>query len=123
MTNRLNPTARPAAGSWDMSTGRLRLTLDTPLDATVSHFEDADLLTYGTSWTVTGTEGPDILHATGTRGTIFTALGGDDQFMGSGLNDTFLGGAGNDRSLGMGDGDDTCVSVELFDYPDCENVS
>jgi len=123
MTNDLNPTARPATGTWNMATGRLKLTLDTPLVATVSGFEDATLSTYGTAWSVTGTEAADILGATGTRGTTFTALGGNDQFMGSSSDDTFLGGAGTDRSLGMGVGDDTCTSVETLDYPDCENIT
>jgi Ca2+-binding RTX toxin-like protein len=123
MTNRLNPSALPATGTWDMATGELTLTVDYPLTATVRRIEHADLSTYGTAWAITGSDKAETLRASGTAGTVFTALGGDDQFSGSAADDAFDGGAGNDRSLGMGDGDDTCTGVETFDYPDCENIS
>ena len=66
-----------------MATGALNMTLDYPLTATVLNIEDADLSTYGTAWTVTGSERNDVLRASGTRGTTFIARGGDDQFRGS----------------------------------------
>jgi Ca2+-binding RTX toxin-like protein len=124
MTIQINPDARPAAGTWSMATGDLELTLnDTPITATVLSIEDANLSTYGTAWTVTGSDKSEALQASGTRGTAFTALGGDDQFSGSDSGDMFDGGEGTDRSLAMGAGTDTCRSVEVFDYPDCEVIS
>lgn len=126
MTNQINPQALPASGTWNMPIGALSLTLDsapTTYGGVVIGFEDASLSTYGATWSVTGTAGDDILHAAGTRGTVFTASDGDDEFMGSADGDTFDGGAGTDRSLAMGAGNDTCLSVETFDHPDCENVS
>jgi Ca2+-binding RTX toxin-like protein len=124
MTTAINVAAQPGSGVWNMTTGHVRLTaLGRAFTATVSAFEDLDLSTYGASWTITGTGGADIVHADGTNGTTFTALGGDDRFMGSSSDDTFDGGAGDDRSLGMGEGTDTCISVEAFDYPDCEYLS
>jgi hypothetical protein len=59
----------------------------------------------------------------GGAGTTFDGLAGDDTFRGSDYDDTFDGGPGQDHSLGMGDGDDTCVSVETIDGADCEHVS
>jgi Ca2+-binding RTX toxin-like protein len=124
MTNQLNPDARPATGTWNMATGELELTLDDdPIITTVLSIEDAHLSTYGTAWTVTGSDKSEVLQASGTRGTTFTALGGDDQFSGSDHDDTFDGGDGTDRSLAMGAGIDTCRDVEIFDYPDCEVIS
>jgi Ca2+-binding RTX toxin-like protein len=123
LTNDLNPSAQPATGTWNMATGRLTLTLDRTVNATVIGFEDSDLSTYGTTWSVRGTKLDDTLTAVGTNGTTFTALAGDDTFWGSNSDDTFLGGPGEDHSLGMAGGNDTCVSVEILDFPDCENVT
>jgi hypothetical protein len=38
-------------------------------------------------------------------------------------DDAFDGGLGNDHSYGMGDGDDTCISVEVIDGSDCEHIN
>jgi Ca2+-binding RTX toxin-like protein len=89
----------------------------------VRRVEAADLAAWGTTWTITGTSGPDRLLAGGSWGTVFAGRQGDDTFLGSAYDDSFLGGAGTDHSLGMGVGDDTCVRVERFDTADCENVT
>jgi Ca2+-binding RTX toxin-like protein len=122
-TQTINPTTQPSTAVWSMGTGLLTFTLDHPVTLTVTHVERVDLSAWGTTWTVTGTPGPDRLTASGSWGTVFLGGGGDDVFWGSAYNDTFRGGAGTDRSLGMGAGTDTCVSVEVLDEPDCENVS
>jgi hypothetical protein len=73
---------------------------------------------------VRGTDGPNFVDAQDALGPVeFFGLGGDDTFRGSGSGDTFNGGSGTDHSLGMGDGDDTCISVEILDKPDCEHVT
>lgn len=122
-TQTINPTPEPATAVWSMSTGRLVYTLDHPVTLQVAHVERVDLSAWGTTWTVTGTAGPDMLLASGSWGTVFRGLQGDDTFMGSSYDDTFFGGTGQDHSLGMGDGTDTCVSVEVIDGNDCENVT
>ena len=67
--------------------------------------------------------GANLLRASGTTGTVFHGRSGADQFLGSSQDDTFDGGPGTDRSLGMGSGVDTCVSVEVLDEADCENIT
>jgi RTX calcium-binding nonapeptide repeat (4 copies) len=123
LTTYLNPIAAPSTGTWDLSTGRLVIDVDGPLVVTAAGIQHGELSTYGTSWTVTGTDGADELSGAGTAGTTFAGLGGNDRFQGSASDDTFAGGPGVDHSLGMGVGDDTCTSVEVFDAPDCEHVT
>ncbi|MBV9872417.1 MAG: hypothetical protein JO214_17535, partial [Frankiaceae bacterium] len=120
LSNELNPNPDPASGTWDMRTGTMTFTLDTPIDVTASNFERADFATWGASWTVDGTEGPDVVFA-GNRSMTFYGHGGDDTFMGSPDPDTFDGGDGTDRALSMGvNPGDVCISVEVFDYDDCD---
>jgi len=78
-----------------------------------------------TSWTVTGTAGDDVVSADAnqTAPTHFDGRAGDDSFRGTDGDDVFDGGPGDDHSIGMFGGDDTCVSVEIIDGSDCENVS
>jgi Ca2+-binding RTX toxin-like protein len=118
-TQTINPATQPTTAVWSMGTGRLVYTHDHPVPLTVAHVERVDLAAWGTSWTISGTVGPDTLSASGSWGTIFTGRQGSDTFMGSSYDDTFRGGAGTDRSLGMGGGIDTCSSVEVLD-DDCE---
>ena len=106
-----------------MGTGRLVFILDHPVHLSVVHVERADLSAWGTTWTVVGTAGPDLLMASGSWGTVFLGGHGDDTFQGSSHDDTFRGGLGQDHALGMGDGQDTCVSVEVIDGNDCESTS
>jgi Ca2+-binding RTX toxin-like protein len=122
-TQVINPTTLASTAAWNLATGRLMFTLDHPVTATVAHFEAVDLSAWGTTWTIQGTTGDDQLGATGSWGTTFNGLGGDDTFFGSSYDDTFNGGPGTDHSLGMGAGTDTCVSVEVIDGGDCENVT
>ncbi len=119
----INPSPELATATWSMSTGRLVYTLDHPVTIEVAHVERVDLSAWGTAWIVVGTAGPDTLMASGSWGTVFRGRHGDDTFMGSSYHDTFRGGAGQDHSLGMGDGADTCVSVEVLDGNDCESVT
>lgn len=120
----VNRQLAPSTGTWDMGSGEMTFTLgDNTVDVSAPYIDRAIFVTTGTAWTVTGTEGDDLLSATATAGTSFDARGGDDTFRGSDSNDTFNGGAGFDHSLLMGDGDDTCISVEQIDGNDCEHVS
>jgi Ca2+-binding RTX toxin-like protein len=113
------------SASWNMGTGAMTFH---PFGGAVVHvmadgFENANL--GGWKFAVRGTDGPNtILTNSNFAGssTYFTALGGDDTFQGSIGDDTFDGGPGTDHSLGMGDGDDTCISVEVLDKPDCEHI-
>jgi len=122
-TAHVNPTTAPSTGTWDMRTGRLVFTLDAPLAMTAAGFQNLDLFTWGTAWTISGTDGPNEVSASGSEGTSFQGLAGNDSFLGSGSDDLFAGGHGVDHSLGMGSGHDTCTSVEVFDSPDCETVT
>ncbi|HTR69820.1 MAG TPA: calcium-binding protein [Mycobacteriales bacterium] len=120
----VNPHADPATGSWDMRSGAMTFDLTAELRATATKFEDADLATWGTGWTIDGTGQDNLLIAGGGAGTTFFGHAGDDRFMGSTYPDVFDGGPGHDRSLSMGvDDNDTCISVEVFDYPDCDHIS
>ena len=122
-TQAINPATLPSTATWDLATGKLVFELDEPVISQVGHFERVDLSAWGTTWTVRGTTNDDDLTASGSWGTTFTALGGDDTFWGSSYDDTFAGGLGTDHSRGMGDGTDTCSSVELMDEADCEIVT
>jgi Ca2+-binding RTX toxin-like protein len=122
-TNLVNPGALASTGTWDLATGAVSIDIpgEQPLTAGALG-ETADLATYGTTWTITGTNGPDEVSASGTRGTVFHALEGNDTFRGSADDDTFDGGPGTDHALTMGVGDDTCISVEVLDDTSCEHV-
>ena len=122
-TQTINPTTEPTTAVWSMSTGRLVYTSDRPVALTVAHVERVDLSAWGTSWTITGTAGPDRLSASGSWGTVFIGRHGDDTFLGSAYDDVFRGGLGTDHSTGMGVGTDTCSSVEVLDEQDCEVTS
>ena len=106
-----------------MATGRLVFRLDHPVISTVAHVERVDLSAWGTTWTIRGTSRADSVGASGSWGTAFIGLSGDDTFWGSSYADTFEGGPGHDHSRGMAGGIDTCRSVELLDEADCENVT
>jgi Ca2+-binding RTX toxin-like protein len=122
-TQIINPTTEPTSAVWSMSTGRLVYTSDHPVVLIVADVERVDLSAWGTSWTISGTSGPDRLSASGSWGTVFQGRGGDDTFLGSAYDDIFRGGLGTDHSLGMGAGTDTCSSVEVIDETDCENTT
>jgi Ca2+-binding RTX toxin-like protein len=123
-TNHINPTAAAATGHWDMATGAVSYQLgDTEVGMVAQGFEAGDFNTYGTAWTVDGGPRDDTVTASGTTGTTFHGLDGDDSFSGSASDDVFDGGPGTDHSLGMGEGNDTCISVEIFDDATCENLS
>jgi hypothetical protein len=122
-TQTINPTTEPTTAVWSMRTGRLVYTSDHPVTLSVVHVERVDLSAWGTSWTITGTAGPDRLSASGSWGTVFTGRQGDDTFLGSAYDDIFRGGLGTDHSTGMGAGTDTCSSVEVFEENDCEVTS
>ena len=122
-TQRINPSGLDSTADWDMATGALVFTLDHPVSVSVVHIERADLSAWGTRWTVRGTDGPDLLQASGSSGTWFAGRHGDDVFSGSAYDDTFRGGLGRDRARGMGDGQDACVSVEVVDGNDCESTT
>jgi Ca2+-binding RTX toxin-like protein len=120
----INPQLAASTGQWDMASGAMTFTLgDRTIDISAPYIDRAIFVTDGTSWNVTGTEEDDIVSGTATAQTTFDALGGDDTFRGSAGDDTFNGGPGQDHSLMMGDGDDTCISVEQIDGNDCEHVS
>jgi Ca2+-binding RTX toxin-like protein len=115
-----------STGTWDMGTGAMAVTFAEEISVAAPHLEQVWLNTPRTAWTITGTDGDDDV-AGDTRSALssvfFDALGGDDTFDGTGGDDTFDGGPGNDHSLAMGNGDDTCISVETIDGDDCEHVS
>lgn len=87
------------------------LTAET-LDAVVRRFTSYDL-TGGSAWTYRGANLPDRVVALSAGGPIqmFT-LGGNDELWGSAFDDLLDGGAGTDEAH-PGDGDDTCVSIEV----------
>ena len=122
-TTLINPSAAHSTGMWDMATGEMQLTFNSTVTLTVTSFAFANFNTYGTSWDVTGTDNADDLSASGTAGTHFRALGGDDTFFGSVDDDLFDGGDGTDTALGMGAGNNTCVSVEMSPPGDCDQSS
>ncbi len=122
-SNKVNPSGGAATGTWNMATGAMTFDPGQAITLAASGFEEGGLSTFGAStWTVRGTSGPDIIRVGNGDGTKFTGLGGDDSFLGTAGDDTFNGGPGTDHSLGMGVGDDTCNSVEVFDFDDCEHV-
>lgn len=120
----VNPQLAASTGDWNMATGAMTFTLgDREIKISAPYIDSAIFVTPGTAWTVAGTEDADSLSASASARASFDALGGDDTFRGSDGDDTFNGGAGYDHSLLMGDGDDTCISVEQIDGNDCEHVS
>jgi Ca2+-binding RTX toxin-like protein len=122
-SNLLNPTAAPSRATWDMGSGDLVVDSEGPQHLTASGFEEGDLSTFGAAWNVRGTDGNDMVNVGSMRGSTFLGLGGNDSFLGTAFDDSYDGGAGTDRSLGMGDGFDTCVSVEVLAPDGCESVS
>lgn len=109
---------------WNMATGAFTYTLGTrSITFTARGFEVGTPYTASDQarWVVRGTAGDDRLSLADTAaGGTFRALDGNDTFRGSSADDIFNGGDGTDRSLGMGAGNDTCVSVEIYDVNDCE---
>ncbi|HET7529574.1 MAG TPA: calcium-binding protein [Mycobacteriales bacterium] len=122
-TENIDNNQAPATGTWDMATGAMTYNLDHEIDLSAVYIDRIIFDAGGSSWTITGTNAADGVFASATAQTSFDALGGDDQFRGSDGNDTFNGGDGQDHSFLMGDGDDTCISVEQIDGNDCEHVS
>lgn len=121
--NVVNPNHVTATGDWNMVTGDMTYTITSPIDVVATTFEDASLRSFGAMWTIDGTNIHNTLDATSTRGTTFTGHAGDDTFTGSAHKDTFDGGNGTDEAISMGAGNDTCISVETIDAPDCETVT
>lgn len=117
--NRVNPTAEDATASMQIGPGTVHFDAGVPSTFPAVDFEVVSLNTYGFLWTITGTPSGERVDGSGSRGTTFQALGGDDRFMGSAYDDTFNGGPGTDRNLGMGVGTNTCVSVEVDDDGTC----
>jgi Ca2+-binding RTX toxin-like protein len=116
------PGGAAGAGLWDMRLGRLTVSSDaTPVTSETGGFERNELNSNGIAWKIQGTDGADVLE-TVTPGTEFDGRGGDDTFGGWFFADVFRGGPGTDRGI-MRDGTDTCVSVEVLERADCENVS
>jgi Ca2+-binding RTX toxin-like protein len=122
MTHRLNPDLGPADGRLDLAEERLVFVGALAGRATVTGIEVVDLVRDGASWEVWGTRGADEVSAAGEWGTVFHARAGDDVFAGSAGDDRYEGGPGHDVARFMGVGVDTCVSVEVLEQPDCENV-
>jgi Ca2+-binding RTX toxin-like protein len=120
--NVINPSNSTATGTWDMATGALTYTITDPVQVTAVGFENAVLGTFGATWTVEGTTNNDTLSVTTTNGATFDGLDGNDTFTGSLGPDTFDGGPGTDEAVAMGNGFDTCISVETIDAADCETV-
>lgn len=124
--DRVNRDGAATTGTWDMATGEMTYAFDASdvaIALSVPHIDRAIFATAGTSWTVSGTDEADSVSVSGAAAGSFDGLAGDDTFRGSDGDDVFDGGAGDDHSLGMGDGDDTCVSVETIDGADCEHVT
>jgi Ca2+-binding RTX toxin-like protein len=121
-SDQINRKEAPSTGAWDMASGAMTFTLDREVSLSATSIERAIFATWGTSWSVTGTPGDDFVSGTGSSRTRFVGRAGADVFRGSEGDDVFRGGRGQDHSLGMGDGDDTCVSVEQIDRRDCEHV-
>lgn len=128
LSSEINPQPVDAIASWDMRTGAMAYTLgasfqDPAFQSSADGFEDADLATWGTAWTIDGTGGPNYLSAGGSRGTVFRGHGGHDHFVGSPSPDTFDGGPGTDTAVSLGvDPYDTCTSVEDDVYDECDMV-
>jgi Ca2+-binding RTX toxin-like protein len=119
----INGSEAASTGSWDMASGAMTFQLDRKITLSAPYINRGIFVTFGTAWTVSGTDGPDSLSASATAQTRFDGLAGDDVFLGSDGDDVFNGGPGLDHALRMGDGDDTCTSVERIDVADCEHVS
>jgi len=125
-SERVRRKGEPSSGKWNMETGAMVVTFGRKIRLTVVHIDQVWLATPRTTWTVTGTAGDDSVSGdTASRfsSVRFYGLGGDDVFDGTSGDDVFDGGPGHDHSLSMGDGDDTCISVETIDGNDCEHVS
>src|SRR3954454_12201211 len=122
-SNLLNPTAAQSRATWDMGSGAMVVDFQGEQHLTASGFEEGNLSTFGAAWNVRGTDGDDMVNVGSMHGSTFLGLGGNDSFLGTAFDDSYDGGAGTDRSLGMGDGFDTCVSVEVLAPDGCESVS
>lgn len=122
MTFRLNPTLGPAEARLDLTAERLVFLGEREARATVASVEAVDLTRDGAHWEVWGTAGSDELSAAGEWGTVFHARAGGDVFAGSAGDDRYEGGPGHDVARYLGAGVDTCISVEVLEQPDCENV-
>ena len=99
-------------GSWDLAGGTLAMAGEPPFDAEASDVEWADLPA-GVGFEVTGTDADERVFAHGPYVRFF-AEAGDDVLVGTDGDDVFDGGPGIDSTPFIGDGDDTCVSVEEF---------
>jgi Ca2+-binding RTX toxin-like protein len=124
-TTQVRRKGATSTGVWDMAAGGMTLTFDHKIRLTVSHINQAYLETPRTAWTVTGTTGDDQVEGdtvSDLSSVAFDARAGDDIFEGTSGDDLFDGGPGNDHAWGMGNGDDTCISVETID-DDCEHIS
>jgi Ca2+-binding RTX toxin-like protein len=110
--------------SWNMANGDLRIrAAEGSLSAVATSVETTQLVGEGGTWRVSGTNKAENLLAGPTSRILFTGRGGNDSFQGSGGDDVFNGGPDTDTSHGMGEGQDTCISVEVEDFPDdCETV-
>jgi Ca2+-binding RTX toxin-like protein len=118
----INPQHLASSGTFDMASGAMTFHLDHTI-ALTAHVERVSLATRGSSWTVDGTSGDDLIgmdmEATGS---VFNGLAGDDAFNGSDSDDVFNGGPGTDTAQMWG-GDDTCINVEVIGSSGCEHVS
>ncbi len=98
--------------SWDFGTGQLTYTdPDDEFEVLMAGLEKVDLLTWGTTWTMVGTDADETVCAFGSKGTSFSGLGGDDVFQGSNYDDTFDGGDGDDHYF-VSAGTDTYLDTE-----------
>lgn len=102
-----------STASLNMGTGRLTAEARSPLALSAVSFERVVLYAYDFFWTVIGTPYADTVDAQGTGGADFSGRAGDDRFTGSPFDDRFAGGDGSDTNLGMGEGHNTCASVEV----------
>jgi Ca2+-binding RTX toxin-like protein len=113
----VNPDQLPASGSFNMSTGELTYRVDghQVVRMPAQGVEDLSLYDFGpeATWKIRGTAHDNDVDP-GGNGTRFEGLAGDDEFTGTGGDDWYDGGPGNDVGVRMGDGNDTCISVEDF---------
>lgn len=123
-TNLAVPAASTGTGFWDLGAGTVVVDHgSTHVAASTRTLEAGYLDTPNVTWHVVGSNAADEIDASFTAGTVFDGRAGDDIFTGSPADDVFDGQGGTDHSPGMGDGTDTCHSVETLDQPDCETVT